>query len=155
MAIAVSGRAPVAAPAEALDLGTWVAGLTSDEYRRFSRGHVALLAAPDARLLVVESVGGTLAVHEYRPAVLERRRAILVSPASRGRLLRWLPVPFGMTWELELDDAAGTPTLQSRLVVELRSRALERLARPLAARVLRRHLAEELPAFAASLARSA
>jgi hypothetical protein len=102
-----SSAAPISAAPEAIDLGTWLAELSSDEYVACSRGHHGAIHAvlPDAYPVFVasETIGGSFMTHHYVVEVAEASHVRAVSAASAV----WLPngevAPMRVTWELTIE----------------------------------------------------
>lgn len=116
----VSSAALVQAPPSAVDLGTWLSELSSDEYTACSPDHHGAIHAvlPDGYRVFVttETIGGSLMTHHYVLEVAEAHHVRAVSAAS----VVWLPngevAPMRVTWELTL-EASGTQA--GRLICDI------------------------------------
>jgi hypothetical protein len=103
----VSSAAPIQAAADAIDLGTWLTQLSSDEFVACSPDHHGAIHGrlPDGYPVLVasETIGDSFMTHHYVLEVVERNHVRAVSASS----LMWLPngeaAPMRVTWELTIE----------------------------------------------------
>ena len=147
---------PVPAPAENLDLVSWVFGLSDKEYQACSKGHIAAGSSthPDGtRTSVnVETVGGHLLVQHYVPEIAQPDHVKLVSQTDYWLIRVW-PVRIKVIWEIKLIPATdGTCVFQNRVAAEHGRLIMKILPALVFARAfLKRHNAEETPLFVQNL----
>ena len=155
--------AVVQAPYDGVDLAGWLRGLTSEEYIGFTprsgthKSHAVVAEDGGFVFESVESLGGTKIRHRYVAKVMERDRIECISPDSRGRFLRAVPVRFETTWALSAGMLnPNTAELTCRIQVKYRN-ALWMWLSFLSGTPfwLRLHSNEETPRMAASIARHA
>ena len=154
-------RATVAAPLETVDLGRWLRGVTSEEYRSFTpksgahESHETVANNPHT-FESVETIGGTSMKHRYVAEVLEPHRIRCVSADTRGTSMGRFPVRFRTVWELSaLPDGPNT-ALTGRIEVVFPNRLWLYLSALTGAPIwLSRHNREETPRMAESIAADA
>jgi hypothetical protein len=153
----------VQAPCERIDLARWLRRVTSEEYVGFTprtgahKAHELIEEGGGFVFESAESIGGTTIRHRYSAEVLEPHRTLCVSPDSRGRFLKVVPVRFRTTWALSAAPAdQDTTVLSCRIEVEYRNRIWLLLSALSGAPFwLWLHSKEETPRMAESIAADA
>ncbi len=148
-------------PVEQFDLAGWIPSLSNDEYLAStpaSHAHKQMLVYRDTDGGYVfrndETVAGFMMTQLYRPEIMEPRHVFLVSPRTKARFLRFVPLHIQVTWDMRVESfdanrSTFTCTVGARLNPLLRLASyLIRLTYWTEA-----HTQEETPHFADSAAR--
>ena len=147
--------APVALPADEIDLEAWLFSLSDRGYADAARHHLgAGIVCEDGRrgLFDAEGFPGVLIVNHHREEEARRDYVRIRSRDSRARLLGVVPVPLEVCLETALRPRGeASSELECRLHLGL-PRGLEPLARVLGVGALQRHHnAEQTAGFAADI----
>ena len=155
----VSGVFPVNLPVDRIDMYKWVTEMTPAEYETFSTAHKAMgsgFRGGEFFMVNVELIGTDMLVQHYQLMEHSKSHVKFYSPRTRGFIYRWLPVVFGVPWEMAVrPTAGGACELHCVIGADFSSRLLAAAAwvNGLGFLFLKRHLAAEGKAFAASLER--
>ena len=99
----ISGVFPVGLPIDQIDMYRWVTEMTPAEYETFSTAHQAMgsgFRGPEFFMVNVELIGTDMLVQHYQLMEHSRSHVKFYSPRTRGLIYRWLPVVFGVPWEM-------------------------------------------------------
>jgi hypothetical protein len=157
MPISHTAKLTLNEPSDEIDLGTWIFGLSDEDYQACAKGHhgAGVYTDEQARGMVnVESVGGHLIVQHYREVHADRSSVEMYSATSRVYLFHLVPVAAAVRWRLAV--AARTPaasefTCTVDVTLPAPLQVVARLA--FLGRFLRQHVEEEALGFAADISR--
>jgi hypothetical protein len=119
-------------PVEQFDLAGWIPSMSNDDYLACtpaSHAHKQMLVYRDTHGGYVfrndETVAGFLMTQLYRPEIMEPRHVFLVSPQTKARYLRFVPLHIQVTWDMKVesfdaDRSTFTCTVGARLNPVLR-----------------------------------
>jgi hypothetical protein len=151
--------APIALPAERIDLAAWIARLSEPTYLASAPRHHAMgrFADDDGTrgLIQVETIATVLMIHHYRLAIARPDRVYLLSERTRGWLLNLVPHSFTVFSCLSVHPrSAETCELRFHIDIAFHHRFFAALSRvavfPIA---VVRHAQAETEAFARDIER--
>jgi hypothetical protein len=144
-------------PSEEIDLGTWIFGLSDQDYQACAKGHHGAGTYTDEHgrgMVNVESVGGHLIVQHYREVHAHASSVEMYSAASRVYLFHLVPVAAAVRWRLGVEPRTPTTSDLTCTVDVTLPPVLQVLARlSFLGRFLRLHVEEEAPNFAGDISR--
>jgi len=149
---------PISLPIDQVDMYRWVTEMTPEDYSSYAKAHLAMgswFEGAKFFMVNVEAVGSDMVIQHYELLDHSRGRVKFYSTRSNGYILRWLPVTFGVPWEMVLRPvSARTCELTCTIGADFASAFLDVFVKVFGAeRSLRRHLAEEGAAFARDIER--
>lgn len=155
MTLRRTAQTTIDVPSGDIDLGTWLFGLSDEEYQACARGHRAAGVFADELgrgSINVESIGGNLIIQHYRAVRIDPSDVEMYSAASTVYLLHLVPVRASVRWLLTVTPTTAS-TAQFTCTVEVRLRpVLRAMSRMMAlGTFLRRHVDEETVGFAANI----
>ena len=92
-------------PVHKIELYKWLINISEDDYKRFSKGHIAigLCTKNGAEAMTnVESIGGNLLVQHYIITEKEKKRVSLFSEKSDAYLFHILKVHIEVNWKMNV-----------------------------------------------------
>lgn len=148
----------ITVPVEQIDLYHWLINISEEDYKRFSKDHIAIgLCRKNGAegMINVESIGGNLLVQHYTIVEKERDHVFLYSEKSEAYLFHFVKVYIKVEWKMSVKfKDENTSTFTCELNIKYPNKAL-----PVAAKLtagdyfLRKHLNEEGKNFAADIER--
>ena len=150
---------PIDLPLARIDMYRWVTEMTQPDYEAYSTAHKAMGSGFRQGVFFmvnVELIGTDMLQQHYQLLEHSASHVKFYSPATRGYIYRWVPVTFGVPWEMTLrETSAETCELHCVIGADFSARWLFAAAwlNSLGFYFLRRHLADEGVAFARDLER--
>lgn len=98
-------------PVEQFDLADWIVNFSNDEYvmctpATGAHKQMYVYRDPDGDHVFRndEEVAGFMMTQLYRPEIMEPRHVFLVSPRTKARFLRFLPLHIQVTWDMKVES---------------------------------------------------
>jgi hypothetical protein len=152
-----SHQAVIHAPAEQVDLESWLFTLSDSDYQSAARGHRAAgTFTEDGRRgsVNVESIGGAMMIQHYLERDAGPVRVEMLSNRSQAYLFHLFPVHVQVRWTMTA-EAKTAETTEFTCEVEIQMPTILRVAAALIAMpyFVRKHVEEETPGFVADIER--
>ena len=141
------------------DIYKWVTEMSPEEYETFAPAHRAMGSysrGGEFYEVNVECIGTDMLVQHYKLVEHSKSHVKFYSPNTKAYLYRWLPVTFGVPWEMSLRSVSPDACeLSCTIGADFRSRLLAIAAwvNGLGGYFIKRHLELEGAAFARSIQR--
>ncbi len=141
-------------PAEKVDLYKWITEMSNEDYKSFSRSHIAMGSyfKDDAFYAInVENIGNETLIQNYEMKYHSPSHIHLYSPQTKAFILRWFPSEVGVSWEMQVRPASLSTSIFSCLIgVDFPNQFLKLAAwlNGLGGTFLENHLKEEGESFA-------
>ena len=155
----VSNTFAVYIPIEKVDMYKWVTEMSPEEYETFAPAHKAMgsgFHGGEFHEVNVECIGTDMLVQHYKLVKHSKSHVRFYSLDTKAYLYRWIPVTFGVPWEMSLRSVSPEACeLSCTIGADFRSRMLAVAAwiNGLGFLFVKRHLAVEGAAFARSIER--
>jgi len=140
-------------PAERIDIGEWLFGLSDDEYQTTAKAHLGAGTSrrTDGRrgFFDVERFFAAFIVNHHREEAARRDYVRVTSPDSRAWLFWAVPIRLFVCWEMIVRPRGpDSCKLECRLRIDPPHNALEPVATMLGVPIVhRRHLREQMTGF--------
>ncbi|MES2829800.1 MAG: hypothetical protein V4687_16700 [Bacteroidota bacterium] len=143
-------------PVQQIDLYEWFLGITENDYKKFSKAHIAVgLTRIDGveSMVNVESIGGNLLVQHYQLQQKQKDLLLLCSPKSEAFLFHLVKVNVGVEWKMTVKEKDA---LNSYFICEISVKYPNKLLKLASILVagnyfLQKHVNEEGPLFARNI----
>ena len=147
---------PLKVPWEKINLEEWLYGISSEQYRAFSKKHIAMGRSIENltdTLINVEKVCSCLMIHHYTPQYLGKERVELYSDNTEGYFFGIIPVKFSVSWDMLVKPKTKAESeFTCNIEVELKTlKFMDYMGRWYVMPLLNRHNREETPNFVKSI----